>query len=187
MHDPALTDAPVAPTESNWLDGAGVSTTDQHERTNRWIGRQLRAVREQREWSLTDVERASNGGFGPSTIGAYERGERTLSLDRLRRLAVFYGVPISRFVPTVENPTTIPGRRSPLPGRLAIDVDRLAAVETVPAITMLRFVRMIAGHRSESPDRVVTLRGSDAVAVAAMLDVRVDEVLDALDAGGLLG
>jgi hypothetical protein len=43
---------------------------------------------------LTDVERLSDGEIRPSTLSAYERGDRALLVSRLTRLADFYGVRI---------------------------------------------------------------------------------------------
>ncbi len=59
------------------------------------VGKRLRTVREQRLYSLQAVERESNHEFKSSVIGAYERGERIMTVQRLERLAQFYDVPIT--------------------------------------------------------------------------------------------
>ncbi len=64
---------------------------------NQSIGRRLRAIRKQKGMSLQDVEAKSELEFKASVLGAYERGERSLSLPRLQRLAGFYGVPVDQF------------------------------------------------------------------------------------------
>jgi ribosome-binding protein aMBF1 (putative translation factor) len=51
------------------------------------FGARLRAVRRQQHLSLHDVEVASNLEFKASVLGAYERGERAISVPRLQRLA----------------------------------------------------------------------------------------------------
>lgn len=43
-------------------------------------------------WALADVEVASDGEFKASAVGAYERGERSISAVRLARLAELYGI-----------------------------------------------------------------------------------------------
>jgi hypothetical protein len=64
------------------------------------VGEQLRRVRTGlRGLSLFDVERDSGGEFRASVLGAYERGERAISVRRMARLAAFYGVPTAWLLP----------------------------------------------------------------------------------------
>ncbi len=51
------------------------------------IGARLRHRRQALGLTLHDVERRTNGEFKASALGAYERGERTMSVPRLFRLA----------------------------------------------------------------------------------------------------
>ena len=69
---------------------------------NQAVGRRLRAIRKQKGLSLQDVEAVSEQEFKASVLGAYERGERSLSLPRMQRLAGFYGVPIDQLLPPDE-------------------------------------------------------------------------------------
>ncbi len=80
------------------------------------LGQRLRAARRQRGWSLGDVESRTDGEFKASVVGAYERGERAISVQRFVRLAESYGVPGSELLP----PT-------PSDEGLIIDLDALAA------------------------------------------------------------
>ena len=76
---------------------------------NERVGERLRSIRQQRGMSLQDVHKATDGEFKAAVLGAYERGERSLSLPRLRRLAACYGVPINQLLPeedTYEIPAT---------------------------------------------------------------------------------
>jgi CheY-like chemotaxis protein len=59
---------------------------------NREIGKRLRRARKRRGMSLIAVEEASAGEFKQSALGSYERGERSLSIHRLHRLAGVYGM-----------------------------------------------------------------------------------------------
>src|SRR3974390_839301 len=59
----------------------------------RAVGSRLRAVRKQMRLSLQAVEAMSDQEFKASVLGAYERGERTISVPRLQRLAPIYDVP----------------------------------------------------------------------------------------------
>ena len=57
------------------------------------VGERLRAIRRQKGLSLHDVEARSSLEFKASVLGAYERGERAISVPRLLRLAEIYEVP----------------------------------------------------------------------------------------------
>ena len=51
------------------------------------VGARLRAIRRQKHLSLQEVEAASEHECKASVLGAYERGERAISVPRLQRLA----------------------------------------------------------------------------------------------------
>jgi transcriptional regulator with XRE-family HTH domain len=63
------------------------------------VGERLRAVRKRRRMTLAQVEEASGGEFRTSVLGAYERGERGLAVNRLLRLAELYGVAPAELLP----------------------------------------------------------------------------------------
>src|SRR5947199_3639141 len=63
------------------------------------VGERLRNVRIQKALSLHDVELTSQEEFKASVLGAYERGERAISVPRLQRLARFYNVPVDQLLP----------------------------------------------------------------------------------------
>src|SRR5438105_11167961 len=65
----------------------------------RRVGERLRAIRKQKGLSLHEVEDASTQEFKASVLGAYERGERAISVPRLQRLARFYNVPVDQLLP----------------------------------------------------------------------------------------
>src|SRR3954469_5418314 len=67
------------------------------------VGARLRAIRRQKRLSLQDVEAASQQEFKASVLGAYERGERAISVPRLQRLAKFYVVPVDQLLPRDDN------------------------------------------------------------------------------------
>ncbi|MFZ9307872.1 MAG: helix-turn-helix domain-containing protein, partial [Ilumatobacteraceae bacterium] len=52
---------------------------------SRLVGERLRSIRLQKNMSLGDVEQRSNQEFKASVLGAYERGERAVSVSRLER------------------------------------------------------------------------------------------------------
>src|SRR6478609_1768423 len=56
----------------------------------RLVGERLRAIRRQKRLSLQEAEELSGQEFKASVLGAYERGERAISVPRLHRLATVY-------------------------------------------------------------------------------------------------
>src|SRR6267378_7226399 len=68
------------------------------------VGERLRNVRFQKTLSLHDVEVTSRDEFKASVLGAYERGERSISVPRLQRLARFYNVPVDQLLPREVGP-----------------------------------------------------------------------------------
>ena len=85
--------------------GSGVSDVEsggsdvEDERFARLLGERLRRVRQQQGLSLHEVESRSAGELKASVLGAYERGERAVSITRLHRLAAFYRVPVGQLLP----------------------------------------------------------------------------------------
>src|SRR5271170_3874674 len=66
------------------------------------VGARLRAVRRQKHLSLQAVESGSDQEFKASVLGAYERGERAISVPRLQRLAALYDVPVEQLLPELD-------------------------------------------------------------------------------------
>ena len=65
----------------------------------RAVGSRLRSMRKQMRLSLQAVEAMSEQEFKASVLGAYERGERAISVPRLQRLAKLYDVPVDQLLP----------------------------------------------------------------------------------------
>lgn len=59
----------------------------------RVVGDELRRARQDAGLALRDLNVRSDREFKASAVGGYERGERSISLDRFCRLAAVYGVP----------------------------------------------------------------------------------------------
>ena len=147
------------------------------------LGARLRAIREQRGWSLRDVHDASEGRFTGSAVGTYERGERGISVQRLSELAQLYGVPVERFLP--ESPMR-DGGREPRPAveapkdKVVLD---LAALErqTQPEFDPVRrYIDTIKLKRGDFNGRVLSVRASDVWAMAAMATVDPDTFVHTL-------
>lgn len=144
---------------------------------SRKVGDRLRAIRRQRGLSLHEAERVSGDEFKASVLGAYERGERSISVSRLERLAAIYQVPVEQFLP--RDQSAPPAERLSAPA-LVIDMARLSQRAGEPFDTLARFVRSIQIQRAEVAGRMVRLRADDTGAVAAIVDAPVEQVADRL-------
>lgn len=67
-------------------------------------GRALRRARMARGLTLRDVGYRSDGAFTPTAVAGYERGERSISLQRFCELAAFYGVAPERLLAEILHP-----------------------------------------------------------------------------------
>lgn len=70
------------------------------------LGQRLRAIRKQKNFSLHAVEANTDGEFRASVLGAYERGERAISVLRLQRLAAVYNVSVDQLLPGTHDPAS---------------------------------------------------------------------------------
>ncbi len=151
----------------------------------RLVGERLRRIRQQKKWSLSDVEQSSESEFKASVLGAYERGERAISVPRLERLARFYGVSVDQLLPR-EAQSTEDGSSDDAPRKLRIDVAKLSTMSGQQFEMLERFLRMIQVQRQDFNGKVITVRAHDTRAIAVMLDVPVDQVGERLADLGLL-
>ncbi|HEX6946266.1 MAG TPA: helix-turn-helix transcriptional regulator [Acidimicrobiia bacterium] len=119
------------------------------------LGQRLRVARRQRGWSLGDVEEMTGGEFKASVVGAYERGERAISVQRFVRIAEVYG-----FTPSDLLPTT-----SSSEAGLTIDLDALSADDgDLLAEKFLNAIRMMRKDPGGTE-----VRRSDLAALGALL------------------
>lgn len=173
----------------------------------RAVGARLRLVRKQTKLSLQAVEAMSEQEFKASVLGAYERGERAISVPRLQRLAKLYNVPVDQLLPTDEvtarwggrgtpaagngTDSTSPGRGQPprgLPGgdKVTIDLTKLHSVNGPERDLLRRFLGMIQAHRQDFNGRMITIRAEDVRTIAHLFGVTPDAMGQRLDELGLL-
>lgn len=136
------------------------------------VGERLRSIRLQKGLSLHDVEQGSNKEFKASVLGAYERGERSISVPRLQRLAMFYGVPVDHLLPKLGPPPGSGETAGPLePSEsLAIDLRALEGRREPEARTLGRYVALIQMQRGDFNGKMLTIRWDDVRVLAAVLD-----------------
>lgn len=137
----------------------------------RSVGERLRDIRRQQRLSLQAVEERSEREFKASVLGAYERGERVISVLRLQRLARLYGVPVDQLLPQeVEGLPRSGGanRGSAEDDRpVTIDLARLEALDSavVERDVLYRYVSMITVQRGDFNGRMLTIRDEDVRAL----------------------
>jgi transcriptional regulator with XRE-family HTH domain len=135
------------------------------------VGDRLRSIRRQRGLSLQEVQRLSGGEFKAAVVGAYERGERSLSLPRLQRLSQFFQVPISHFLPQEE--AAAARTMEPLPaGGVTIDLNRLERLSGTESVVFTRFLRSIQMMRQDFSGKVLTSAARSAAAGPAHRPIR---------------
>lgn len=139
----------------------------------RVVGERLRAIRRQKRLSLQDVEQVSDKEFKASVLGAYERGERSLSVPRLARLASIYRVPVDQLLPEVS-PAGMPRGDDPAVDddpKVRLDLTRLENMAGPEAEMISRYVNKIQVQRQDFNGRVMTIRGDDLRFIACILGV----------------
>ncbi|HEX4904956.1 MAG TPA: helix-turn-helix transcriptional regulator, partial [Acidimicrobiales bacterium] len=116
------------------------------------VGGRLRAIRKQKRLSLQDVEASSEQEFKASVLGAYERGERAISVPRLQRLARFYSVPVDQLLPredevgpdsVIDLESGTVTRTAPDESKVIIDLHRLQSMSTGEAQLLTRYLGYI--------------------------------------------
>ncbi len=159
------------------------------------VGSRLRSVRRQKRLSLQAVEKASGEEFKASVLGAYERGERTISVPRLQRLAKIYAVPVEQLLPNdASNPLQ---RASKLAGsgtghgetgatKVTIDLVRLNDANGPERDLLYHFLASVQVQRQDFNGKVLTIRGEDLRVIASMFGRDTDALVVRLEELGLV-
>ena len=144
------------------------------------IGSRLRRIRQQQRLSLADVQDSSNGVWKAVVVGAYERGDRSISMPKLAQLAAFYGVPVSDLLPTSRTDEHVSDDE-----RVVLDLTRLDETDP-PLAAVARFVAHVRRQRGDHNGQILTLRGGDLETIALATDRTLDELHDTLTRRGVI-
>lgn len=145
------------------------------------MGERLRAIRRQKGLSLHDVEARSSLEFKASVLGAYERGERAISVPRLLRLAEIYEVPGDQLLPRdgdgeINLVETGSGAAIDLDSTFTIDLVRLHELDDPDAQILSRYASTIQLERQDFNGRLLTIRREDLRVIAAVLGRTIEEL-----------
>ncbi len=151
------------------------------------VGERLRAIRRQKGLSLHDVEARSDLEFKASVLGAYERGERAISVPRLLRLAEIYEVPPDQLLPREleQEISLVDPDNGTSETRFTIDLVRLHDLDDPDAQIFARFATAIQLERQDFNGRMLTIRRSDLRVLASVMGRRIDELAARLEQLGL--
>ena len=154
----------------------------------RRVGERLRAIRLQKGLSLHEVESASTKEFKASVLGAYERGERSISVPRLQRLAQFYEVPVDQLLPKIEAGTIhLDGDQAQpsVANGICIDLLRLRQVAGPEVDVLNRYLAMIQMARGDFNGKMLSMRTDDLRALAAVFETTPEGFATRLDEIGV--
>ncbi len=141
----------------------------------RAVGDRLRNLRRQRGLSLLAVEEASDREFKAAVLGAYERGERVISVLRLQRLAEFYRVPVDQVLPRPGPAAgSVDGngaREHFTPQRpVVIDLVQLNSTESIEGQVIRRYINSLQNQRSGFQGTVMAIRAEDLRVIGRFLE-----------------
>lgn len=146
------------------------------------LGDRLRKIRTQKGMSLQDVQHASDGRWKAAVVGAYERGDRNVTVARLAELADFYGVPTSEILPDAAASAGATEQRR----RVVLNLEGLDQVPATDRDPLSRFTTAIQIQRGDYNGRVLTIREDDLMALALLYQTTAEELSRRLNDWGLL-
>ena len=141
----------------------------------RRVGEWLRSIRRQKRLSLQDVEANSSQEFKASVLGAYERGDRSITFERLQLLATVYGVDVQSLL-GMRTPTIDLVALESRGVGIVIDLSPFRVLPDACAVEVMGFGQAIKSMRRESSSSVLVVRRSDASFLASILGCDPTEV-----------
>jgi transcriptional regulator with XRE-family HTH domain len=145
------------------------------------LGARLRAIRTQQGLSLHGVEEKSHSRWKTVVVNSYERGDRSVTVQKLAELADFYGVPVSELLPGDAAPTAM----APSP-KLVIDLERMSQLPREKAGPLARYVATIQSQRGDYNGRVLSIRQEDLRSLAVIYDRSPADLTEELIGWGVL-
>lgn len=143
----------------------------------REVGDRLRNIRRQQGLSLHAVQAASGGEFKTSVLGAYERSDRIISVLRLQRLALLYGVPVEQLLPPSAPAQADTDQHAPDtpkltadPAPVTIDLKKLKERVSPEEDILRRYIHTIQVQRGDFNGKVISIRNEDVRSLARVFE-----------------
>jgi transcriptional regulator with XRE-family HTH domain len=113
----------------------------------------IKAIRISKKLSLKQAAQLSKGRITAIALGSYERGDRSVSVNKLILIAEIYGVPVVElFEPShIYMPEF----------QLSVDVRKLLTTINPTALKITEVIRNIARMRGDWNGEVISLRAAD--------------------------
>ena len=138
------------------------------------IGKALRRARAERGFTLREVASISRGEFKATSVAGYERGERTISVERFSRLCELYGA--TPHIVLADIVSAAAGRT-----HMVIDLNRLEQIGPSEREHVEEFVRHILAQRREPRTDTLVLREGDLEILASEAGTTRDRLAQALE------
>ena len=127
----------------------------------------IRQLRREKGFTLLECEIQSRGRIRAVVLGAYERGDRSMSLKKVIEIAELFGVPLAHLIAADLQP-----EQSRIAGsRHIYDLRALRALApSEQKILLSRYLSRIAEQRGDWGGEVISIRHADVEAIARLVD-----------------
>jgi transcriptional regulator with XRE-family HTH domain len=137
----------------------------------------IRQLRRERGLTLRDFEEKSGGRIRAIVMGAYERGDRSMSLGKLIEISKVFGIELSHLIGSAELTQSSGTQSSGTPtsaapsSRYIFDLRVLNSLDESPQkVILLRYLSRIAEQRGDWGGEVISLRQSDIESLSKVID-----------------
>lgn len=143
----------------------------------------IRQLRRERGLTLLAFEKLSGGRIRAVVLGAYERGDRSMSLKKVIEIADVFGVELAHLMA----PSSGRGESPELADRHIYDLRALQALEPSPEKEILtKYIRRIAHRRGDWAGEIISLRRDDIDALSRVIDSEEVNFHEWVGASGIL-
>ena len=137
----------------------------------------IRQLRRERGLTLRDFEEKSGGRIRAIVMGAYERGDRSMSLGKLIEISKVFGIELSHLIGSAELTQSSGTQSSGTPtsaapsSRYIFDLRVLNSLDDSPQkVILLRYLSRVAEQRGDWGGEVISLRQSDIESLSKVID-----------------
>lgn len=123
---------------------------------------------------MRELTRQSAGRFKATSVAGYERGERTISVERFCELCVLYCVAPQAVLGDILVAVGGGSERE-------IDLSRLEMMRSAEGPLLSEFVRQIKALRGEASSETIALRAGDIEVLATAAGKKPEELAEAIE------